>query len=105
MNKLPWILFGLALLGAIYACILLLNAGSALDSARSEAARQRERSDLALSIIRKEWIGKDAEGVATLSREFEKQGVIVGTEDGSLEIGDLIFEIKQGSVTDVRYID
>jgi hypothetical protein len=105
MNKLPWILFGLALLGVIYAFVLLLNAGSALDSARSEAARQRERSGLALSIIRKEWVGKDAEGVVTLSREFEKQGVVVGTEDGSLEIGDLIFEIKQGSVTDVRYID
>ena len=50
MTKLPWILFGLVLAGAIYACFLLLNAGAALDDARSEATRQRERSNLALSI-------------------------------------------------------
>lgn len=105
MTKLPWILFGLVLAGVIYACFLLLNAGAALDDARSEATRQRERSNLALAIIRKEWLGKEVARVTALSKELEEQGVIVGTENGAIEIGDLIFEVKRGVVTDVRYID
>jgi hypothetical protein len=89
----------------MYLFVLLLNAGSALDDARSEVARLRERSDLALSVVRKDWLGKDAASVADLSRQLEQQGVIVGTEGDSFKIGDFIFETKGSLVTRVRYID
>lgn len=104
-TKLPWILFGLALAGAVYACFLLLNAAAALDDARSEATRQHQRSALALSIIRKEWFGKEVARVTALSKELQREGVIVGTENGAIEIGDLVVEVERGVVTDVRYID
>jgi hypothetical protein len=105
MNRIPWILFGLSLVAMLYLCVLLLNAGSALSDARSEVSRLRERSDLALAIIRKDWIGKNAAGIAGLSQDFEKQGVIVGSEGNSVNIGDLIIDIKDGAVTGVHYFD
>jgi len=106
IKALPWIFFGLASLTAIYLFVLLLNAGVALDDARSYSTHLRERSDLALSIVRKDWIGKDAASVTELSKELERQGVIVGPESNSaFGIGDFIFETKGGVVTEVRYID
>lgn len=106
IRALPWLLFGLSVLAALYLFVLLLNAGVALDDARSQVARLRERNELVLSIARKEWIGKEAASVADLANEFERQGVIAKkTKDGSFEIGDLIFEIKNGVVTQVRYFD
>lgn len=105
-RMLPWLLFGLSLLAALYLFVLLLNAGTTLDDARSEVTRLRERNELVLSITRKEWIGKEAASVADLASEFERQGVIAKkTKDGSFEIGDLIFEIKDDVVTQVRYFD
>ena len=105
IKALPWTLFGLTLLASIYLSVLLLNGGIALDNARSEVTRLRERSDLALSIVRKDWLGKDATSIADLSKEFERQGVIVGVEGDVFEIGDLIFETTGGLVMEVRYID
>jgi hypothetical protein len=104
-TKLPWILSGLALLAAIYSFVLLLNAGAALDDARSEVARMRERSDLALSVLRKDWIGKDIASVTNLSKDLERQGAIVKDRAGSFEIGQLVFHTKDGVVTEIRYID
>lgn len=106
IRMLPWFLFGLSLLAALYLCVLLMNAGVALDDARSQVARLQERNELVLSIARKDWIGKEVVRVAVLANELERQGVIVKkTKDGSFEIGDLIFEIKDGVVTQVRYFD
>ena len=105
IKALPWIFFGLALVAALYLFVLLLNGGGALDDARSEVARLRKRSDLALAIVRKNWIGRDAASVNKLSKEFEQQGVIVGVENGVIEIGDFIFEVQGDLVTEVHYID
>lgn len=105
IKVIPWIFFGVALAGALYLFVLLLNAGAALDNARSQVTYLRERSDLALSIVRKNWIGEDATRVADLSKELERQGVIVGVEGNDFKIGDLIFETKGGVVTGVRYFD
>ena len=106
IKTLPWIFFGIALLGAIYLFVLLLNAGMELDNARSQTTYLRERSDLALTIVRKEWVGKDTASVIELSKELERQGVVVGPESSSaFGIGDFIFETKGGVVTEVRYID
>lgn len=60
MKKLiPWILFALSVTAALYLFVLLLNAGSALDDRTSSVARLRERGDLALAVIRRDWVGKD----------------------------------------------
>lgn len=105
IKAIPWILFGLTFLASFYLFMLLLNGGVALDNARSEVTRLRERSNLALSIIRKDWLGKKAASLADLSRELERQGVIVGVEGDTFKVGDFIFETKGGVVTEIRYID
>jgi hypothetical protein len=105
MRVLPWGLIGLSAAAMLYLFVLLLNAGSALDDARSEASRLRKRSNLALAILRRDLIGKDAASIAGLSREFARQGFIVGTEGNALKIGDLIVDTKDGAVTGVRYFD
>ena len=102
----PWLLLAVSLVGNLYLLILLLDAGVSLDGARSQVERLRERSDLALFVVRKEWIGKELASVVALSEEIGRQGVIVKrTPDGSFEIGDVIFEIRDGTVTQVRYFD
>jgi len=105
IKALPWILFGLTFLASLYLLVLLLNGGVALDNARSEVTRLRERSNLALSIVRKDWLEKKAASLAELSIELERQGVIVGVEGDTLKVGDFIFETKGDVVTEVRYID
>ena len=85
--------------------VLLLNAGVALDDARSQTMYLRERSDLAISIVRKDWIGKDTARVAELSKKLERQGVIVGVEGDVFEIGDFSFRTTDGVINDVRYIE
>ncbi len=105
MTRLPWILCGIALVAAIYSFALLLNAGASIDDARSEVARMRERSDLALSVLRKDWIGKDVASVTNLSKDLARQGQVVKGRAGSLEIGQLVFHTKNGVVDEIRYID
>lgn len=102
-NKLSWILFALAAVATLSLCVLWLDLAITLDDARSETKRIRERSELALSVIQSDWVGREAAKVTALSDRFEKQGVITGTEDGAVEIGDLIFEVREGVVTGVRY--
>lgn len=82
IKALPWTFFSIALLGAIYLFALLLDAGMELDNARSQTTYLQERSNLALTIVRKEWIGKDMASVVELSKELGRQGVIVDSESG-----------------------
>ncbi|HPN80205.1 hypothetical protein [Dokdonella sp.] len=106
IRAIPWTLFAASILAALFLFVLLLNAGVALDDSKLEVLRLRERSELVLRITRKDWIGKEATSVADLAHEIGRQGVITKrTKDGSFEIGDLIFEIKDGVVTQVRYFD
>jgi hypothetical protein len=101
----PWTLFGAALVTCALLLFKLLDAGIVLDNARSQADRYRTRADLSLRLIQKEWIGRTAERVGELSKELQQSGTTVGTEGSSLEIGDLVFETKEGRVTAVRYLD
>jgi len=105
IKVLQWITLCLLLLSVPYFLVLLLDAGVALDDARSQVTYLRQRSDLALSIVRKDWIGKDAASIAKLSKELERQGVPVRVEEEAYEIGDVIFQSKGGLVTEVRYFD
>ncbi|MHC1697952.1 MAG: hypothetical protein AB9919_07870 [Geobacteraceae bacterium] len=102
---LPWILFGLTSLASIYLFMLLLNGGVALDNARSEVTRLQERSNLALSIVRKNLLGKKSAILNDLSRELKQQGVIVGVEGDTFKVGDFIFETNNSLITEVHYID
>lgn len=105
MKWLPWILFCSTLLAALYSFFLLLNGGAALDDARSEVGRLTERSNLALSIVEKEWIGKDSSKLLDLSQRLEKEGVIVKRKGSTHEIGDIVFETENNIVVGVRYLD
>ena len=105
MRWLPWALFAAALTAALSLLVLLLNGGSALTDARSQTTHLRERSELALLVIRRDWIGRQANSVASLSKELEQKGTAVSARDGTLEMGDLVFEVRAGVVADVRYID
>jgi len=102
---LPWILFGATLVALVYSFVLLLNAGSELGDARSEAERLRARSDLALLIIRADWLGRSADDVVRLSEKASQEEVLTGVNRNLHEIGDLVFETRSGVVKDVRYID
>lgn len=104
-RTIPWLLFGVSLFAALCSFILLLNAGAMLDDARSEVARLGERSELVLSIARKGWIGKKADAVANLASELEQKGVIAKRTEGAFEIGQVIFEVSNGVVIEVRYFD
>ena len=85
--------------------VLLLNGGAALEDSRSEVVRLRERSNLALSIVRNDWLGKNKASVTNLSKGLEQHGVIVGVEGNNFKIGDFIFETNGDSVIKVNYID
>jgi len=99
----PWALFCVTLLAAVYMFILLLNSGGSLGDARSQVDHLNKRSELILSIIRDDWVGKDEASVITLSSKLEHQGIIVGKENNLYEIGELIFVINDGVVMDVHY--
>lgn len=105
MKWVPWIISIVTTAGFGWALFLLLDSGIALDDARSEVARQRERSNQLISIICSDWVGRPSQEVELLSKLMSDQGVLVGKDDEDVEIGDVIFELKQGTVTNVRYID
>lgn len=84
---------------------MLLNAGGELGDARSETERLRARSIVAISIVRSDWIGREAEEVRFLYQRLKDENVVVGVDGNLREIGDIIFEIQAGVVSDVRYID
>lgn len=84
---------------------LLLDNGVALDDARSEMERQRDRSNHALMIIKAEWIGRSFVDVIELSDKFKRKGSIIKINEDNIEIEDMIFNIKDGVVIDVKYFD
>lgn len=102
-------LLGLALLlslaGNVYLLVLLVDAGVVLDNARSEADLLWERRQLALEIIRRQWVGRPAAELDDLARDLAGGGVLVGREGDVREIGDFLFEVEEGVVTGVRDLD
>jgi hypothetical protein len=105
-RKLPWLLFCLSLIATTYLLILLFDAGLALDDSRTQSSHLRKRSELALMIARKDWIGRSSKSVEDLATELEQQGITAKRrEDGSFEIGTVVFETRDGVVTQMRYFD
>lgn len=105
MKWIPWIISIVTTAGFGWAFLLLLDSGVALDDVRSEVARQRERSNQSISIIRSDWVGRPSQEVEVLSKSMSDLGVLVGKNGEDVEIGELIFVLKKGAVTNVRYID
>lgn len=101
---LPWILFSLTLVLSLYFFALLLNAGSAIDDARRSEEWHREKSELVIKMLRKDWIGRSISQVNDLSNELKAQDHIVKINGDAFEIDGVIFETKNGIVTEVRFM-
>jgi hypothetical protein len=104
LKILPWVLFGLSCLVVGWLAIMLLNAGVALDNSRSQAIFLKDRSELALTIIRRDWTGVERSRVSKLSENLQREGAIVGVEGDSIKIGDFIFVTDKGLVKSVQYL-
>ena len=90
---------------AAYRFTLLLDDGMALNDARSEVERQRDRGDRALMIIKRDWVGRSLGDVLELSNELHDGGAIVKVYANYVEIDDLIFDVDRDIVVDLRYFD
>lgn len=104
LKILPWILFGLSCIVNGCLAIMLLNAGFALDNSRSQAKFLQERIELALTIIRRDWISMNISGVSKLSENLQREGAIVGVKGDSIKIGDFVFVADKGLVKSVQYL-
>lgn len=102
----PWsfaILFGLA---AIYLAITVLDSAISLDHSRSEQQRQRERSDLAITLLRERLVGEPEASLASTIVAAEKNGAIVKTTPGvEVQIDEISIRIIGGRVASVEYFD
>lgn len=109
MRKLVLIALVLSLalsLGAnLYLFLLLLDAGIQLDNARSVVDILWERRQLALELINREWVGRSVNELEELASELEEDGILVGHDKDGREIGDFMFSVEGGIVTEVRDLD
>lgn len=105
MRKVLWIVLAVSLIVNLVFSALLLDAGIMLDNARSQVDLLWERREQALEIMRRDWLGRSADEVDSLARDLEAQGIPIGTEGDTREIGDFLFEIKDGLVTHIRDLD
>lgn len=104
-RKFLWLGLVLSLVGNVYLIMLLVDAGIVLDNAKSEVDLLWNRRELALEIIRLEWVGRPTSELDKLAGELKGDGVLVGLDGDSREIGDFIFDVEDGVVTDVRDLD
>jgi hypothetical protein len=93
-------------LGAnLYLLLLLLDAGIQLDNVRSEVDRLSERRQLALDLLNRHWVGRTVDEVDGLAKELSEDGVLIGREGELREIGEFVFYVESGTVTEVRDFD
>ncbi|SEK65077.1 hypothetical protein SAMN05428989_0537 [Pseudoxanthomonas sp. GM95] len=104
MKKLPWALLAISAAFNLYLIYLLLDSSLSLDDSRSSITFLEERGELTREILKKYWVGKPADEVGLLAEEMSPKGVVCKkTEEGSFEIGELKFVIKNGVVAKVEY--
>lgn len=96
------VLLVLSLAGNLYLGFLLLDAGITLTYAESTSEQLWERRQLALEIMRRDWLGRSASEVDDFARELEKEGIMIGTDGEIREIGDFLFYVEDGVVVDVQ---
>lgn len=105
MTRTLVVLLLLSLAGNLYLGFLVLDAGIALNDSQSVVDQLWDRRQLALEIMRRDWIGRPASEVDALARELEAGGSIVGREGETREIGDFQFYVEDGIVVDVQDLD
>lgn len=96
------ILLVLSLAANLYLGFLLVDAGIIVDNAQTVAERLWDRRELALDIMRRDWVGRPASEVDALAEELGKEGFITGTEGEVREIGSFLFYVEDGVVVNVE---
>jgi hypothetical protein len=105
IRKILWVTIALSAATNVYLALLLLNGGFELDDARSVAEQLLKRREVVLEILKRDWVGRPVASVDKLAADLKRKGVVVGVEGKEREIGDFLFEIKDGIVIDVRDLD
>jgi hypothetical protein len=100
-----WVGLAASVAGNIGLTLLLVNAGVLVDAAQSQADILWERRQLALDIIQRDWLGRPANELDALASALAADGVMVGVEGKTREIGDFLFLVEDGVVTAVRDLD
>lgn len=102
MKSILVVLLVLSLAGILYLGFLLLDAGIIVDNAQTVAEDLWDRRQLALDIMRRDWVGRPASEVDALAEELGKEGVITGTEGELREVGSFLFYVEDGVVVDIE---
>lgn len=106
MKKILWFAFSISLAANVFLLAKWLDAGVVVDHLRSEASRQRARSELSLVLVSRAWVGRSSGDLTVLSSDINREaGAGMSFEGDAVELGDLVFEVKSGVITEVRYID
>jgi hypothetical protein len=104
-KAIPWVLAATLLIAAVYFFVLLVDAGISIDGARTRADRLQGRSELSLYFLKKRWVGESRAEVMGAAKELEQKDVIVKNYSDVIEVGDIIFDISNDKVSDIRYMD
>jgi hypothetical protein len=104
-KKLLGLGLALSLVGNVYLILRLVDAGIVLDNATSEVDLLWKRRQVALEIISRGWVGRPVGELDEVAGDLNDDGVLVGHDGDAREIGDFIFEVENGLVTDVRDLD
>ncbi|MBD9480098.1 hypothetical protein [Pseudoxanthomonas sp. PXM02] len=103
MKYVPWLICVVSLGAAALMGFALLNGGSALTDARSQVGYLEERSELALSFVREQWVGRTRADLLQAAEAARKRGVIVKDHPEVVEVGDISFHVANDRITGVTY--
>ena len=103
MKYVPWLLCAVLLGLSSSLALVLLNGGSALTDARTQVDYLEERSELALSFVRDQWVGRTRAELLQYAEASRKRGVIVKDQPDAVEVGDMTFHVANDLITDVTY--
>lgn len=103
MKYVPWLICVVSLGVAGWMALLLLDGGFALTDARSQVDYLEERSELALSFVRAQWIGRTRAELQPFTEAAQQRGVIVKDRPDVVEVGDMSFHIVDGRITHITY--
>ena len=100
-----WILLAISFASNVYLMLLLVDAGVILDNTQTKFDQLWNRRKEALTIINHAWVGRSATDLEELANELKDHGIKVSLDGDAREIGDFLFEVEDGVVTEVRDLD
>lgn len=104
-NLALWLGLAVSLIGNAWLFLLLVDAGILIDNAQSTTENLWERRQLAIEIMKRDWLGRPVSALEDLARDLKADGVIVKTRGQTHEIGSFLFDVEGGVVIDVRDFD